>query len=244
MVTWKLHARYNHHGAYRTFQKHEGWIEAMIAVYIPAVYDNTGKASAAGDACAAAVPANKAAVPSLRQQWLQWTENRKRIQQEGGTPGSMHWTIPRGVSFMCTKRCAVEEKSPVQPKDTAVEPEETPLMQRRKTLMSQVGKEDLGEKLFTEQAGTLRLTKYRSELPGSKLKAELDRVKAELQQEAATEVADKTKRESVADTQEQQNMQDREGKMNEYLFTACATGVVHQWALDDQIQCDKFEVRV
>ena len=31
--------------------------------------------------------------------------------------------------------------------------------------------------------------------------------------------------------------------MHEYLFTACATGVVHRWALDDQLQSDQFRVR-
>lgn len=31
--------------------------------------------------------------------------------------------------------------------------------------------------------------------------------------------------------------------MCEYLFTACATGVVHKWALDEQLQSDQYQVR-
>lgn len=33
-----------------------------------------------------------------------------------------------------------------------------------------------------------------------------------------------------------------EDVVNEYIFTACSSGVVHQWAQDKQTQCDRFEV--
>lgn len=33
-----------------------------------------------------------------------------------------------------------------------------------------------------------------------------------------------------------------EDTVNEYIFTACSSGVVHQWAQDKQTQCDRFEV--
>lgn len=34
----------------------------------------------------------------------------------------------------------------------------------------------------------------------------------------------------------------QQDEVNEYIFTACASGVVHQWAQDKQTQCDRFEV--
>lgn len=94
--------------------------------------------------------------------------------------------------------------------------------------------------LFTRRRGTNRLTEYRSELPGSKLRDELDQAKQELQQESSESSDDGTQESVIED--EPQSLAEREGEMNEYLFTACATGIVHQWALDKQIQCDRFEI--
>jgi hypothetical protein len=33
-----------------------------------------------------------------------------------------------------------------------------------------------------------------------------------------------------------------ENEVNVYIFTACASGVVNRWALDRQLQCDRYEV--
>lgn len=213
----------------------------MISVQIPAIHDNSGKATSIRDACAAVVQEYKPAAPSLRQQWLRWMESRKKMEKEGNQ-GTVSRMSPQRVTTMA-RHSTRGLKSPPPPEETPTEPEESPLMQKRKTLMSQSAKEDVGEKmLFTKRRGTVRLTEYRSALPGSKLQAELDQAKAGIQQDVS-EGSDGDARESVVED-EPQSLKEREGEMNEYLFTACATGVVHQWALDTQIQCDRFEVCV
>lgn len=213
----------------------------MISIQIPAVHDTTGKVlpTSVRAACAADVQEYKATAPSLRQQWLRWLENRKKSEKEGNE-GSTSWVTPRKVS-MAPRHSSRGLKSDSQLEEAPTEPEECPLMQKRKTLMSQHAKEDVGEKiLFTQGRGTVRLTTYKAELPGSQLKAALDQARAELQQETAEESND-GKRASIVE-EEPHSLQEREGEMNEYIFTACATGVVHQWALDKQIQCDNFQV--
>lgn len=213
----------------------------MISVQIPAIHDNSGKATSIRDACAAAVQEYKAVAPSLRQQWLRWMENRKtmHMEKEGGQ-GNMTRAAPKRASTIA-RQSTRDLRGPPQPEETQTEPEDSPLIQKRKTLLSQHVKEDVGEKmLFTRRRGTNRLTEYRSELPGSKLRDELDQAKQELQQESS-ESSDDGMQESVIED-EPQSLAEREGEMNEYLFTACATGIVHQWALDKQIQCDRFEV--
>lgn len=211
----------------------------MISIQIPAVHDNSGKATSIRDACAAVVQEYKPTAPSLRQQWLCWMDNRKKMEAEG-TQGSFSRPAPRQATSMPTRHSSRGSKSHPPPDERPAEPEESPLMRRRQTLMSKHAKVDVGELLFTKQEGTVRLTEYRSELPGSKLQAELYQARAELREEGSKEGDDDRRASSVEE--EPQSLQEREGEMNEYLITACATGVVHQWALDRQIQCDKFEV--
>lgn len=210
----------------------------MISIQIPAIHDNSGKATSIRDACAAVVQEYKATAPSLRQRWLRWMEKRKNA--EAGR-ASVAWPSPQRVKSLAARQSAKGSQAVPDPEDGEGKQEESPLMLKRRTLMSQHAKEDIGEReLFTKRRGTQRLIEYKSELPGSRLKAVLEQALFELKKEA-DEKQDTD--EDCGSEQEPENWQEREGENNEYIFTACESGVVHQWALDKQIQCDRFEVR-
>jgi hypothetical protein len=75
-------SRYNHHGTYRAFRRHQGWIEAIIAVSIPAHLDASGKACMTSDMPPGTAEAIKEHRSSQRQRWMQWMSLRGKEKPE------------------------------------------------------------------------------------------------------------------------------------------------------------------
>lgn len=235
--TGHLVYRYNHHGAHRRFAGHLGLAEAIVLVRVPADRDCSrhAKTQALDSGAETEQPA-----PRKMSQRRKWMERLKQTTVVAEEPHAADEAAPDSPALSCPilamneefrkRGAAMDESASLQGPPPAAN-QTTGRQRTPRSPRSAPGKRAAeqprielqgGMPSARAQAGPSQFSKHEHESAGPiAVQADID---------ATLHSTD-----SICPVVE-------EDAVNEYIFTACSSGVVHQWAQDKQTQCDRFEV--
>eukprot|EP00892_Ulva_mutabilis_P011728 jgi/Ulvmu1/8928/UM005_0019.1 len=236
--------RYNHHGAHRRFIGHQGWAEAIVLARVPAGRDCSRHAQTQALQSQDSIQPVAQKV-SQRRKWLDRLKKHEvtaaataAIAAEPACRNMTPGAAMRPCAILALqeeskhRNSAVDESAALQTAMAA----DAHLLGRHKTPKSPA-------KAAKEGAAT----GPRGNAPGvtpcvltsPRLAHAYESGKQDFHEEGSHLVAQvATHLHSVQPAVVEVDPD----QVNEYIFTACASGVVHQWAQDKQTQCDRFEI--
>jgi hypothetical protein len=264
--------RYNHHGAHRTFHGHAGWAEAIVAVEAPEADHFQGvdfSTTSSSQSGAAARPRRRLRVhldPAAerteqsgapedvytspdRSKLAIWEEKRRLIERNE-TVRVMAGSLQRAPRPR--PREAERARSASDARAATSDPSEV-ARQEQSAWVEEAGRRGMtmdGDHVKMRQAPCSAAPAATVPPAATDRHIFFDEAHSRSAGEASTSDASDTAREGgqqgqrgLAERRSGSTAASRRQRTREYIFTACATGVVHQWALDEQLQSDEYVVR-